>query len=303
MTPLYGPDSNQESMPCIWNWCSWSTTWFPTVDTAPVSATSSKGTQQCCLQAGSRASTAKCRRCSWTTCICSIRRWMHLLIHALCYVQVHLSITCSGTYIKEERRATGVNVAGCQAALAGSVSAPPVHTGPAFGVCLTNGAWTGLQLNSEQELHTSDPCLERVLSKFLRKHWAKGRDWYILYPPHSWWRTHRLLQTPGGWRRNICIQSSPLEMASKGGILASNLLALVRLLERDLSSGALRTPRPHWGSVLCRKGFCRWEAAVGCVGVGCCSLRCFLLPSTHDSLSSSAQLFSNHEPARQTPFG
>lgn len=61
--------------------------------------------------------------------------------------------------------------------------------------------------------------------------------------------------------------------------------------------------RPCWGSVLCRKGFCRWEAAVGCVGVGCCSLRCFLLPSAHDSLSSSAQLFSNHESARQTPFG
>lgn len=53
----------------------------------------------------------------------------------------------------------------------------------------------------------------------------------------------------GSWRRNICIQSSPLQMASKGGILASNLLALVRLLERDLSSGALRTP--ELAGVLC----------------------------------------------------
>lgn len=75
------------------------------------------------------------------------------------------------------------------------------------------------------------------------------------------------------------------------------------LLERDMTSGALRTSRPRWGSVLCRKGFCRWEAAVGCVGVGRCSLRCFLLPSAHDSLSSAAQLFSNHESLRQTPFG
>lgn len=75
------------------------------------------------------------------------------------------------------------------------------------------------------------------------------------------------------------------------------------LLEKDLTSGALSTSRPPWGSVLCRKCFCRWEAAVGCVGVGHCSLRCFLMPSAHDSLSSSAQLFSNHESARQTPFG
>lgn len=106
---------------------------------------------------------------------------------------------------------------------------------------------------------------------------------------------------------------APLEMARKGGTLANNTpfdsgeaSQIAPLPEKGkaqpwsvVSAGLLDLP----GVQCFAEQVCMWEAGVGCVGAGCRKLRNFLLPSAHDSPSSSSQLFSNHKSAGQTPFG
>lgn len=145
MTPLYGRVSNQESMPCIWNWCSWSTTWFPSVDNAPVNAPSS----------------AACRLASEPAL-----QSAGVAAQPLAFVPLRggsiYSFTCFATSKPTSQSPLlgvtlknvglqAVNEPGCQAALAGSVPAPPVHSFQ-FLVCdwPMEHARTGLQLNSEQ---------------------------------------------------------------------------------------------------------------------------------------------------------
>lgn len=82
----------------------------------------------------------RCRGWNLTTFICSIKRWMDLLLYVLCYTKVHLSITFSGSYIKEECRGPGSECTRLPSSSDRVSISTPSAQFPAAGMWLTNAA-------------------------------------------------------------------------------------------------------------------------------------------------------------------
>lgn len=114
MTPLYGPDSNLESMSCIQNWCSRITTCLPTMDTDAALTALPNATRRANRTLPSKLAVHECKGWSLITFVCSIKRWIYLLIYMLCYIKVHVSgngnHTISVSYVRDKCRATAVYV-------------------------------------------------------------------------------------------------------------------------------------------------------------------------------------------------